>query len=96
MLPEGGMWLRVLRRAEEVMWREKRVPANMDLYTGVLYHQLGIPVPMYTPIFAMARVAGWVSHYIEQVLDNKLIRPTEKYVGPKGLRYVPIEERCRR
>ena len=95
-LPGGEQWLRVLRRAEEVMWREKRIPPNMDFYTAVLYHQLGIPVPLYTPIFAMGRVAGWVSHYIEQVGNNKLIRPSELYVGEKGLTYKPLPERCRR
>ncbi len=94
-LKDGDFWLRVLKRAEEVMWREKRLPANIDFYTAVLYYQLGIPIPMYTPIFAMGRVVGWSSHYIEQVSDNKIIRPTEKYVGPTGLKYKPLEERCK-
>ncbi|BAN90540.1 citrate/2-methylcitrate synthase [Aeropyrum camini] len=95
-LKDGEFWMKVLKKAEEVMWREKKIPANIDLYTAVLYYQLGIPIPMYTPIFAMGRVVGWSAHYIEQVLNNKLIRPTEKYVGPTGLKYQPIEERCRR
>jgi citrate synthase len=95
-LKDGEWWLKVLKKAEEVMWREKKLPANIDFYTAVLYYQLGIPVPMYTPIFAMGRVVGWTSHYIEQVKNNRLIRPTEKYVGPTGLKYKPIEERCKR
>jgi citrate synthase len=78
------------------MWESKKLPSNIDLYTAVLYYQLGIDIPLYTPIFAMGRVVGWTSHYIEQVLDNRLIRPTEKYVGPVGLKYQPMEVRCRR
>ncbi len=95
-LKDGEFWLKVLKKAEEVMWKEKKIPSNIDLYTGVLYYQLGIPIPMYTPIFAMGRVVGWSAHYIEQVLNNKLIRPTEKYTGPVGLKYQPIEVRCKR
>lgn len=95
-LPGGDYWLPVLKKTEEVMWREKKLPANIDFYTAVLYYQLGIPIPMYTPIFAMGRVVGWSAHYIEQVKNNRIIRPTEKYVGPTGLKYVPMEERCRK
>ncbi len=95
-LKDGDYWMKVLKKAEEVMWREKKIPANIDLYTAILYYQLGIPIPMYTPIFAMGRVVGWSAHYIEQVLNNKLIRPTEKYVGPSGLKYQPMETRCRK
>ncbi|MEB3851321.1 MAG: citrate/2-methylcitrate synthase [Desulfurococcales archaeon] len=95
-LPDGEWWLKVLKKAEEVMWREKKLPANIDFYTAVLYYQLGIPIPMYTPIFAMGRIVGWTSHYIEQVKNNKIIRPTEKYVGPTGLKYAPLEERCKK
>jgi len=90
---DGEMWVKVLAKAEEVMWREKKLPANIDLYTGVLYYQLGIPVPMYTPIFAMGRIVGWTAHYIEQFLNNRIIRPDEKYIGPTGLKYVPIDQR---
>ncbi|MCE4625460.1 MAG: citrate/2-methylcitrate synthase [Desulfurococcales archaeon] len=95
-LPEGEYWLKVLKKAEEVMKREKNIPANIDLYTAILYYQLRIPIPMFTPIFAMGRIVGWTAHYIEQVLNNKIIRPSEKYVGPVGLKYVPLEERCKK
>jgi len=90
---DGEMWVKVLAKAEEVMMRERKLPANIDLYTGVLYYQLNIPVPMYTPIFAMGRIVGWTAHYIEQFLNNRLIRPDEKYVGPAGLKYVPMDQR---
>ena len=95
-LPEGEYWLKVLRKAEEVMKREKNLPANIDLYTAILYYQLKIPIPLFTPIFAMGRIVGWTAHYIEQVKNNKIIRPSEKYVGPVGLKYVPLEERCKK
>ncbi|MCS7107328.1 MAG: citrate/2-methylcitrate synthase [Acidilobaceae archaeon] len=92
-LKDGETWYKVIKAAEKVMWEAKRIPANIDLYTAILYYQLHIPVPMYTPVFAMGRVVGWTSHYIEQSLDNKLIRPTEKYVGPVGLKYQPMTAR---
>lgn len=78
---------------EKVMWELKRIPANIDFYTGPLYYVLGIPIELYTPIFAMSRTVGWTAHYIEQVTNNRLIRPKAEYVGPMGLKYVPIEER---
>jgi len=92
-LPNGDMWVKVLAKSEEVMKREKNLPANIDLYTGVLYYQLGIPIPMYTPIFAMGRIVGWTAQYIEQFMNNRIIRPDEKYVGPTGLKYVPMDQR---
>lgn len=95
-LKDGETWLKVIHRAEKVMKETKNLPANIDLYTAILYYQMDIPIPMYTPIFAMGRVVGWSSHYMEQVANNKIIRPTEKYVGPTGLKYVPLEERCKR
>ena len=93
---EGGhYWIEVLEAAEKVMKEEKNLPANVDLYTAPLYYLLGIPIPMYTPIFAMGRIVGWTSHYIEQVKNNRIIRPTEEFVGPTGLKYKPLEERCK-
>ncbi len=95
-LPGGDTWMKVIKRAEKVMKEAKNIPANIDLYTAALYYQLGIPIPLYTPIFAMGRVVGWSAHYMEQVMNNKIIRPSEKYVGPVGMKYKPLEERCRR
>ncbi len=94
--PEAKKLLAIIDELEKAMWELKRIPSNIDLYTGVLYYLLDIPVPMYTPVFAMARVVGWTSHYIEQVKDNRIIRPLEEYVGPTGLKYQPIEERCKK
>ncbi|MCX8196271.1 MAG: citrate/2-methylcitrate synthase [Acidilobaceae archaeon] len=92
-LKDGETWYKVLKNAERVMWEVKKIPSNIDLYTAILYYQLGIPIPMYTPVFASSRVVGWTSHYIEQVLNNKLIRPVEKYIGPSGLKYQPMSHR---
>jgi len=94
-LENGEYWLEVLKASEKVMKEEKNLPANVDLYTGVLYYQLKIPIRMYTPIFAMGRIVGWTSQYIEQVKNNRIIRPTEEYVGPTGLKYKSLGERCK-
>ena len=67
---------------------------NVDSYSGVVFHMLGITTDLFTPIFAMSRIAGWSAHSIEYLESNRLIRPKTYYVGPIGLRYVPIEERA--
>ena len=92
--PEAKHYLELCEEIEKIMWEQKRLPANIDFYTAPLYYVMGIPIEMYTPIFAMARVVGWTSHFIEQVGDNKIIRPKEEYVGPVGLK-LP-EEKMRR
>jgi citrate synthase len=78
---------------EQYMWDKKRLPANVDFYAGPIFYVLGIPIPLYTPIFAASRVFGWISHYNEQLKQNKIIRPDVEYVGPRNLKYVPIEDR---
>ncbi|OHB86461.1 MAG: 2-methylcitrate synthase [Planctomycetes bacterium RBG_16_64_12] len=83
----------VSERIEAVMWREKRLFANLDFYSASTYHLLGIPRPMFTPVFVFSRVSGWAAHVIEQRGDNRLIRPNADYVGPENRPYVPIEQR---
>lgn len=78
---------------EREMWERKRIPPNLDFYAAPIFHLLGIEIPLYTPIFASSRVFGWMAHYEEQVAENKLIRPDADYVGPTGLKYVPIGSR---
>ena len=78
---------------EKEMWERKRLPSNLDYYAAPIFHLLGIEVPLYTPIFAASRVFGWMAHYNEQLEENKLIRPDATYVGPSGLKYVPIAAR---
>ncbi|AGN01717.1 2-methylcitrate synthase/citrate synthase II [Salinarchaeum sp. Harcht-Bsk1] len=72
---------------------EKGIAPNVDFYSGTVYYQLGIPVDMYTPIFAMSRVGGWVGHVLEYQEDNRLIRPRGRYTGPEEAEWVPIDER---
>lgn len=78
---------------ESEMWKAKRIPPNLDFYAAPIFYSLGIEVPLYTPIFAASRIFGWMAHYNEQVEDNKLIRPDSTYVGPSGLKYIPMSER---
>jgi citrate synthase len=86
-------WHDISLKVEEAVKREKDLLPNVDFYTASIYYLLGLPIETYTPIFAMARSAGWCSHVIEQLVDNRLIRPRSWYVGNRGLEYKPVEER---
>ncbi|WP_121741370.1 citrate synthase [Natronorubrum halophilum] len=79
--------------SEEKGLAEKGIAPNVDFYSGSVYYQLGIPIDMYTPIFAMSRTGGWVAHVLEYQEDNRLIRPLSRYTGPEGQEFVPLEER---
>ena len=72
---------------------EKGIFPNVDYFSAVAYYLMGLPIESYTPIFAMARMAGWTAHIIEQHAGNRLIRPDVFYKGPRGLHYVPINKR---
>jgi 2-methylcitrate synthase len=83
----------VSERVEEVMWREKKLFPNLDFYSASAYHFLGIPTPMFTPVFVISRITGWAAHVIEQRANNKLIRPTADYTGPDPRPFVAIDQR---
>ena len=87
-------WIQMSERIAEIMLTEKNLHANVDFYSATVYYSLGIPTDLFTPIFAIARTSGWTAHVLEQLADNRLIRPQSVYTGPVGLTVTPIAERA--
>ena len=86
-------WIQMSERIADIMLKQKGLNANVDFYSATVYYSLGIPTDLFTPIFAIARTAGWTAHVIEQLADNRLIRPQSVYTGPVGLKVTPIDQR---
>jgi citrate synthase len=86
-------WYDITAKLEAIMKREKNLLPNVDAYSASTYYMMGIPLDLYTPIFAISRISGWTAHILEQYADNKLIRPRAQYIGPRNVPYVPINER---
>ena len=86
-------WYEISERIEKVVMDEKGLYPNVDFYAASVYYSLGIPIDLFTPVFAASRVSGWTAHVREQLSDNRLIRPESEYIGPRNQHYVPIEER---
>jgi citrate synthase len=86
-------WIQMSERIAEIMLKKKGLNANVDFYSATVYYSLGIPTDLFTPIFAIARTSGWTAHVLEQLADNRLIRPQSNYTGSVGLKVVPLEQR---
>ena len=86
-------WFAMSRDIEQYVQREKHLYANVDFYSASTYYVLGIPIELFTPVFAVSRISGWSAHVLEQYADNRLIRPRAEYVGPRNRTFVPLEKR---
>ncbi|MST94314.1 MAG: citrate synthase [Pedosphaera sp.] len=86
-------WIQMSERIADLMLQKKSLNANVDFYSATVYYSLGIPTDLFTPIFAIARTSGWTAHVLEQLADNRLIRPQSVYTGPVGLKVTPLDQR---
>jgi citrate synthase len=86
-------WFKMLERIEEIVTPAKKLPSNVDFYSSIMLYSIGIPPELFTPMFLMSRIAGYSAHFLEQISDNRLIRPRANYTGPMDLSYRPVEDR---
>jgi citrate synthase len=86
-------WFEMSREIEQFLLREKHIYANVDFYSASVYYALGIPIELFTPVFAVSRISGWTAHVLEQYADNRLIRPRADYIGPRRRVFLPLDQR---
>jgi citrate synthase len=89
----NSKWYEMSKRIEDTVQREKKLYPNVDFYSASTYYLMGIPIDLFTPVFAISRISGWTGHLLEQYSNNRLIRPRADYVGPRDLKYVALEKR---
>jgi citrate synthase len=87
-------WFHILEEVERAVLKYRQLYTNVDFFSSTMLYYIGIPVDMFTPMFAASRIAGWSAHVIEQYYDNVLIRPQSEFIGPMDQHYVPIGERA--
>lgn len=90
----NSKWFEMTRTIEQTVLKEKGLYPNVDLYSGSAYYVMGISTDLFTPIFAVSRISGWTAHILEQLANNRIIRPRAEYTGPEKLAYVPLEQRA--
>lgn len=90
---EQAKWFAISEKLEKVVWDRKKLNCNVDFYSASVLYTIGIPIDLFTPMFAVSRMAGWAAHALEQYADNRLIRPVSEYVGQKNLAYVSLQDR---
>jgi citrate synthase len=90
---EDPRWCNLALRIVDLVGEKKGIYPNVDFFTAPLLYTLGIPLDLFTPVFAISRISGWIAHVLEQYEDNRLIRPKARYVGPQEQPYVPLAER---
>lgn len=86
-------WYEMSTLIDDTMFKEKGLMPNVDFYSATVYYSMGIPIDIYTPIFAVSRISGWLAHAFEQYANNRIYRPRGKWVGAVGLKYVPVSQR---
>jgi len=93
---EKDKFLEIAEEVEKVIYdklQHKKIYPNVDFYSGIVFYGMGIPTELFTPIFAIGRVVGWLAHWLEQLKINKIYRPDQKYIGVHNQPYIPIDER---
>jgi citrate synthase len=88
-----GHWYEMSAMIDDTVQKEKGLLPNVDFYSATVYYAMGIPIDLYTPIFAVSRISGWVAHAFEQYANNRIYRPRGQWVGRQGLKYSPLDQR---